>query len=516
MQSPSISPDAEKKMAWIRDYIPNRVNFLLMDERRCIPPYVVSDFARQGLLSMCIPKEYGGQPLSNFETYSICSQVGYFDVALASFFGVNNSLGIRPIARFGTAETKEEFLPHLARGGMMAGLAITEPDFGSNLGGIQASCELTSGGRWRISGEKKWIGNAGWAGVLNVLARNKADSSFQLFSVYTDAPGVTQGKEELTMGMKAMIQNTVFLNDVEVDAKFRLGAGSANKVIADTFNYSRAQLMAVCVGTVRRCLATAYSYASKRSINTGLLFQNGVVQSYFENSLLKLNAMETYINHMGWLLDKTDMIPEELAITAKYIGSDWGWSIIDMTIQILGGRGFIETNNISRFLRDERVFRIFEGPNESLLCYLGQKTLNYRGMNLAKILKDELSQPQYCAQIEDLCVQLEEKIKASQMSAQEQNLLHYYLGLYCTELLFSAVFNKAHVVDDPLAGAVKEKLSERVKLHYENLSVDLKKFTKLRLSSEKVASILSDCEKHGSLSSHHPGVLCEIDRMLYP
>ena len=117
-------PTVDELLHWLRDYASTRIDFRLQDERRCIQPHVVLDLGQRGILGgMRVPEAYGGLGLSPCDTTRVAEQLGAIDLTLAAWVGQNSWLGVQPIVDAGTAAHKEEFLPGLATGRMLASFA---------------------------------------------------------------------------------------------------------------------------------------------------------------------------------------------------------------------------------------------------------------------------------------------------------------------------------------------------------------------------------------------------------
>ncbi|MEM8612136.1 MAG: AMP-binding protein [Cyanobacteria bacterium P01_H01_bin.105] len=367
-------------LTWLRQYANESINSRLMDERRCISPGVILDFGNQGLLGMQVPQQYGGLGLGNQAMLQVLEQLGAIDPTLALFVGLNNVLGVRPILRYAQTELREQLLPQLATGRELAAFALTEPGAGSHPFGMMSKATPTGGG-WLLDGQKIWSGSAAWAGIINVFVKQyDADGNpigVSSFAVRKGAPGLRQGPEALTMGMRAMVQNTVFLDNVSVDSSQLLGElGAGMEVAQDAMMYGRLAIAAASVGGMKRCAQLMLRYSSRRSISTGTLLNNPVTLTrlnWLTHAIATLHGLVTFIAKR---LDQNLSVPEELYAACKILGPELYWQAADNLVQCLGGRGYIETNVAPQILRDARVLRIFEGPTESLAMYLGARVLN--------------------------------------------------------------------------------------------------------------------------------------------
>ncbi|HBE17274.1 MAG TPA: AMP-dependent synthetase, partial [Cyanobacteria bacterium UBA11367] len=366
---------------WMRSYASDRINSQIIDERRTIPPYIVLDFGNRGLLGMQVPQRYGGLELSNVDTLRIMEQLGAIDPTISLFVGLSNVLGIRPILNYATQTLKDELLPILATGRELGAFALTEPGAGSNPQAISSQAVPDSQGGWRISGTKSWSGAAAWAGVINVFAQNidaqgKA-SGISGFVVRQGTKGLRQGPEALTMGMRGMIQNTIYLENVPVTPENLLGVpGKGMDPAQDAMMYGRLAIAASSIGGMKRCAQLMLRYATARTISTGRLLDNPITLTRISNLTAAITATETLVSQIAKFLDRGHSVPVDPYIVCKIAGPEFFWQAADHLVQLLGGRGYIETNIAPQILRDARVLRIFEGPTETLTMFLGSRVLN--------------------------------------------------------------------------------------------------------------------------------------------
>ncbi|WP_238845875.1 AMP-binding protein [Nostoc edaphicum] len=392
---------------WLRDYANHHINSRLMDERRCIPPHIVLDFGNRGLLGMQVPPSYGGLGLGYTDTIRIIQQLGAIDSTLALFVGLNNVLGIRPILLHGTSSLKEELLPMLATGRELAAFALTEPGAGANPQAI-ASQAIANGNGWRLRGEKIWSGSAAWAGVINVFVQHQ-HQGISGFAVRRGSPGLRQGKEALTMGMRGMVQNTVYLEDVPVTSEQLLGGvGTGMSVAQDAMMYGRLAIAAVCVGGMKRCLQLMWRYSERRQIATGRLLEHPVVFHRLAELTEAITAVETLVMRICELLDQGITVPVEAYTACKISAPEFYWQSADLLVQTLGGRGYIESNLAPQILRDARVFRIFEGPTETLCGFLGARVLK-QSEELQQFLTQTLGAVEVAQRLADAVERISER-----------------------------------------------------------------------------------------------------------
>ena len=370
---------AGQLIQWLRDYADQRLNSRLIDERRTIPPSVVLDFGNRGLLGMHTSEQYGGLGLSIGETLRVLQQIAAIDLTLA-IFTATNILAARLIERHAQPALRNELLPHLARGRELAAFAVTEPGAGSNPAAITTRAIPDGQGGWRLTGAKQWIGSAAWAGAINVFAQRYDSSGAPLgmagFVVRQGAPGLEIGPEALTMGLRGMVQNTLHLHGAPVTADDVLGELDQGAAIAqETMMFTRLCLGAICVGGMKRCVQLMHRYASRRTVATGLLLDNPVSLLRLSELTAAIEALDALVMRTATLMDAGGTAPSPALLACKVLGSELLWQAADTLVQMLGGRGYEEKNVAPQIMRDARVFRIFEGPTETLTMHLGALAL---------------------------------------------------------------------------------------------------------------------------------------------
>ncbi len=429
----------EDILHWLRDYANHRLNSRLMDQRRTFPPYVILDLGNKGILGMLAPKTFGGMELNLSDTMRILEQFGAIDIALGLFVGLNNILGIMPIARYATSKTQEKILPMLATGRELAAFSITEPGAGSNPLAIQAQAIYDSNNKWKLFGTKIWSGSAAWAGSINIFVRlideNNRDKGITGFIIKQGTKGLRQGAEELTMGMRGMIQNTIHLEGVSATTDFLLGKeGRGMDVAQDAMMHGRLGIGALCLGGVKRCLQLILRYAEKRSIATGNLLDNNVTLLYISDIIYSINTLENIIKIITARLDANENVPKELFAICKILGSEFLWEAADKLVQLLGGRGYIETNIAPQILRDARIFRIFEGPTETLYAFLGSKMLS-SSHDMYNFLQNNLKMPQAVDRIKNCLEMLQNDQSNNSSYTQNYQYNTFVIGKIITYLI---------------------------------------------------------------------------------
>ena len=412
---------ADELLKWLRDYASERINSRLIDERRCIPPHIVLDFGNRGLLGLQVPKQYGGISLNYYDTFRVFEQLGAIDLTLAAFVGVHHILGTRPIMKYAKDSVRDELLPLIAQGRELAAFAITEPGAGSNPRAIGTTAYPDNSGVWRLRGQKIWIGTGSWASLTNVFVQmldaNHQPIGISGFVVRQGTKGFRQGPEAMTMGMRGMVQNSIYFDDVPVSSEYLLGEmGNGLEVAQDAMMSGRLGLAVISLGGMKRCAQLMLRYSERRNVSTGRLLDNPVTLVRLRDLTSAITALETLVFTIAQFLDRGISVPEEIYTACKIFGPEFFWQAADHLVQLLGGRGYIETNIAPQILRDARLLRIFEGPTETLSMFLGSRVIQ-KGEELSQFLSETLGVPEVTERLknatEEISVRLTNKSRFS-------------------------------------------------------------------------------------------------------
>ncbi|WP_424102164.1 AMP-binding protein [Moorena producens] len=406
---------ADELLEWLRDYASFRINSRLIDERRCIPPHIVLDFGNQGLLGLQVPKHYGGKGFNYCDTFRVFEQLGAIDLTLAAFVGVHHVLGTRPIMKYAKDSVRDELLPLIAEGRELAAFAITEPGAGSNPRAIATTALPDHRGGWRLKGQKIWIGTGSWASVTNVFVQmldaNHQPIGISGFVLRQGTKGFRQGLEAMTMGMRGMVQNSIYFDDVPVSSEYLLGEmGNGLQVAQDAMMFGRLGLAVISLGGMKRCAQLMLRYSSRRNVSTGRLLDNPVTLVRLRDLTAAITALETLVFTIAQLLDRGCSVPEEVYSACKISGPEFLWQAADHLVQLLGGRGYIETNIAPQILRDARLLRIFEGPTETLNMFLGSRVIQ-KPEELYQFLSKTLEVPEVAERLKNATAEISDRLR---------------------------------------------------------------------------------------------------------
>jgi hypothetical protein len=247
--------------------------------------------------------------------------------------------------------------------------------------------------------------------VINVFARTpdqtgRSSSSISAFAVRQGTPGLVIGSESLTMGLRGMVQNTMLLRDVHVETERMLGSPGAGMVIfQDTLSLARLNLAAKSIGGMKRCLQLLHRYATRRPIATGMLWENPVTRSRTVQLVSAVSVIEALVGHISRSLDAGEHVPVEAFLACKVAASEYLWKTANALVQVMGGRGYVDSNVAPQILRDARSFLLSEGPSETLLMYLGSRVIHV-GTELERFIAVGLGAPQIADRLGEVTEQV--------------------------------------------------------------------------------------------------------------
>jgi acyl-CoA dehydrogenase family member 9 len=375
----------------IRKFFAANVDAAKIDTSHEIPEEVMRGLKDLGLFGLVIPQEHGGLGLSATGYARVIQEIGGLDSSIAVTLGAHQSIGLKAILLFGSEELKRRYLPRLATGEHVAAFALTEPSAGSDAAAIQTRAEPRDGG-FVINGSKIWITNGGFADVFTVFARTSpADDAHKpriTAFVVERGEGVTSGKNEEKLGIRASSTTEVFFEDVKVPAENVLGEpGRGFKVAMEVLNSGRLGLASGCVGMSKRLIRLAVERCSERKAFGRPIGEFGLIKDKIAQMMSETYALESMVYLTTGLVDKDQYDFSVESAICKVYGSEMLWRTVNETLQIAAGIGYMNEYPYERYLRDARINLIFEGTNEILRCFIALSGMQGPGKELVEVAK---------------------------------------------------------------------------------------------------------------------------------
>ena len=363
-------PEFDELVSLLRDFIrrevmPAEADIDASDE---IPGRLIAQAKEMGLYGYALPAEYGGLGLSVGQQVQVAIELGYTSPAFRSLFGTNNGIAGQVLVLAGTDEQRQQWLPRLASGEVVASFALTEPDAGSDPSRLVTTARQQEGG-WVIDGLKRYITNAPAADAFMVFARTDPQAppgkGIGVFIVPAGTPGVAVAPRDHKMGQAGAWTADVAFTAAQVPADALVGqaAQAGYSTAMRSLAHGRLTIAGVCVGVAARLMDESVSYARQRSQGGHPIAEYQLVQAMLADSQTEYMAARALVLDAAAQYEAgTD---RRLAPSAaKYFASEAVGRIADRAVQIHGGSGYIRGVAAERLYRDVRLFRIYEGTSQ--------------------------------------------------------------------------------------------------------------------------------------------------------
>lgn len=335
-----------------------------------IPEDVIQEMRELGLFGLTVPEAYGGLGLSTEEECRVVLELGYTSPVFRSVVGTNNGIGSQGLVIDGTEEQKAKYLPRMATGEVIGSFALTEPDAGSDAGSVSTTAVL-DGDHYVLNGTKRYITNAPQAQLFTVFARTDqtlaGSRGVSAFLVEADTPGISLGKANRKMGQQGGHVCDVIFEDCRVPRDAIIG-GSDNLnrgflTAMKTLDRGRLHISALSVGCAERLIEESLSYAMERKQFDQPIAEFQLIQAMLADSRTEAYAGKTMVLDAAKRRDAGEAVTT-LASCCKLFTTEMVGRVADRAVQIHGGAGYMEEYAVSRFYRDVRLFRIYEGTSQ--------------------------------------------------------------------------------------------------------------------------------------------------------
>ncbi len=319
----------------------------------------------EGYLQALVPKEYGGPGKNQIEEAIVCEEMAWGCAGLYTSI-MANGLAITPILIAGSDEQKKKWLTKLTDEPVFAAFSLSEPEAGSDAGGMTCRAEL-KGDKYIINGTKCYCTNGGYADFYTLFASTNPDKGARGTScivVPRDTPGLRVGKAMDKMGQRASNQVEVHYENAEVPAENILGREGMGFIIAmKTLDQTRAAVAAGGVGVARAAFEIALEYAKTRIQFGKPIIANQAISFMLADMAKKIEASRLLTWQAAWMTDNKIKNSKQSAI-AKTFATDTAMEVTTDAVQILGGNGYSKDYLVEKCMRDAKLLQIYEGTNQ--------------------------------------------------------------------------------------------------------------------------------------------------------
>jgi alkylation response protein AidB-like acyl-CoA dehydrogenase len=363
----------------MRDFVVREIAPVAHDWERegRYPAEIVESMKRMGLFGMLIPHEYGGADLDPLSYAIVFEELSRGWMGVAGVLG-SHSMGTLLLAKYGTEEQKQLWLPALAEGDRRSGLALTEPNAGSDLQAIKTTARR-DGDEYVVRGTKMWITNARHADPLPLLVKTDPSATppragMSILLVEADTPGFSIGRDLGKLGYKGPESCEVILDDARVPVRNLLGGeeGAGMYQTLSVLEFGRLNIAGRSVGIAQAALDQALTYSSQRHAFGKAISQHQAIQLKLADLAIEVQAARLMTWWAATVKHRNERADVETAM-AKVFASEVALRATLNAMRVFGGYGYSTEFEVERLYRDAPLMAIGEGTNEILRILIGRK-----------------------------------------------------------------------------------------------------------------------------------------------
>jgi butyryl-CoA dehydrogenase len=337
-----------------------------IDQDEYFPYDVYKKMGQMGLMGMTVPQEYGGAGIDKVSYMIALEEVARVCGSTGLTVEAHNTLGNGYLYEHGTEEQRKKYLPKLTTGEAFAALAITEPNAGSDVAGMETIAVLNSK-EWVLNGSKQFITSGDIAEVVIVMAKTdkeKGAKGISAFIVEKDSPGFKVGQLEDKLGLRGTRTAQLFFEDCKIPKENLLGEKDKGFFgVMDTLDRGRTAVGAMSVGIAQGALDESIEYAKQREQFGRPIGKFQAIQWMISDMATDIDAARLLVHRAAYLEDNGQPFTKEAAM-AKLFASEMAMKATVKAIQVLGGYGYTREYPVERFYRDIKLCQIGEGTSE--------------------------------------------------------------------------------------------------------------------------------------------------------
>ncbi len=341
-----------------------------VEKSAAIPEPIVQRMRELGLFGLSIPKQYGGLGLSTLEEVITYEEITKTNACYRSRIGTSNGIGSMGVLYDGTEEQKQKYLSQIASGKWTAAFALTEPNAGSDAANISTTAVLDND-YWVLNGSKQFITNADTANLFTTIAltdeKKRASGGVTAFVVERTSPGLIIGSADLKMGLKGSHTNEVIFKDCKIPKENVIGGmanvGQGFKTAMRVLDKGRLSMGACALGASKKIMQMSIARVKQK-------LASGTPKAALQSEMfaladmnIQIFAAQEMLYKTAWLKDQGNNVTKEASMV-KVFCTEMASRIADKALEIFEEDGCLTSNMIEMFLRDVRLYRIYEGTSE--------------------------------------------------------------------------------------------------------------------------------------------------------
>ncbi|WP_246073601.1 acyl-CoA dehydrogenase family protein [Dinghuibacter silviterrae] len=301
----------------------------------------------------------------------LAMEMARVDASIATFFGVQSGLAMGSIYLLGSEAQKQEWLPRMQKLQTIGAFGLTEPEVGSGAAGGLTTTAKRQGDGWVLNGQKKWIGNATFADVIIIWAKDLDDGQVKGFLLRKDTPGLDVEKIEDKMALRIVQNGLITLRSCVVQESDRLQNANTFKDTAKVLRMTRAGVAWEAVGCARGAYESALAYTRQRKQFGRPIASFQLIQNHLVEMLSNLTAMQTMVFRLSQLQDEGKLTDEHASL-AKVFCTLRTRDIVSRAREVMGGNGILLQYDVARFVADAEAIYSYEGTKEINTLIVGR------------------------------------------------------------------------------------------------------------------------------------------------
>lgn len=336
------------------------------DEHQKFPAEQIKRLGELGFMGMMVSPQYGGSGLDTISYVLAMEEISKVDASASVVMSVNNSLVCWGLETFGNEEQKQKYLVRLAKGEIIGGFCLSEPEAGSDATS-QRTTAIDMGDHYLLNGTKNWITNGNSASVFLVMAQTdvaKGHKGINCLIVEKDMPGFTVGPKENKLGIRGSDTHSLMFQDVKVPKENRIGEdGFGFKFAMKTLTGGRIGIAAQALGIASGAYELALKYSKERKAFGTEISNHQAIQFKLADMATEIEAARLLCLKAAWQKDN-DVDYNQSSSMAKLFSSEVAMKTTVEAVQIHGGYGFVKEFHVERLMRDAKITQIYEGTSE--------------------------------------------------------------------------------------------------------------------------------------------------------
>jgi butyryl-CoA dehydrogenase len=366
----TVTPENEGIRKMVREFAEKKLAPTIMDrdEKELFDRGIFDEMGKLGLMGLPFPEKYGGGGM-DFIAYAIAvEEISRVDASTSIGMSVHTSLCSWPIYKYGTEEQKQKYLVPLAQGIKVGAFGLTEPNAGTDVGNASTTA-VKDGDFYILNGTKVFNTNGGEAEVELVFAKTNKEAGLKgmsAFIVEKGSPGLSFGKKETKMGIRASVQREVIMVNAKTPAANLVGKeGDGFKIAMTALDGGRIGIAAQAVGIAQGALDAAIKYAKERIQFGKPIASQQAISFMLVNMATKIEAARLMAYRAAY--NKSNDLPyAKEAAMAKLFASEVAMSVTTDAVQVFGGYGYSREYPVERLMRDAKITQIYEGTSEAM------------------------------------------------------------------------------------------------------------------------------------------------------